>query len=76
MQKNNPVVRKKVKFVPKASINIERMISIKPKEEEVKYLDAKKMHYKSNNIVLAKDRTRRQIKPPQRCACGNLIAST
>lgn len=42
MQKNNLVVRKKVKFVPKASINIERMISIKPKEEEVKYLDAKK----------------------------------
>ena len=44
-----------MEFVPKASKIIERMISIRLKEEEVQHLDdkikKKKMHHKSNNIV-------------------------
>ncbi|KAL6335912.1 hypothetical protein AAG906_003537 [Vitis piasezkii] len=42
------------------------MISIKPKEEEVQHLDDKENAPQEQQYCLAKDRTRRQIKPPQR----------
>ena len=48
---NNPTMRKKVKFVPKASITTKRMISIKPTQEGVQHLDDKRNYYKSNNII-------------------------
>ena len=39
---NDPGVRENVEFMTKASKTIEKMISIKPKEEEGQLLDAKK----------------------------------
>ena len=48
------------------------MISIKPKEEEVQHLD-KENAPQEQQYCLVKDRTRRQIKPPQRYAYVDLV---
>ena len=72
--KHGPGVRKKVEFLTKAPETIEKAISIKPKEEEVKYLDDKEIASQEQQYCLARDRTRRQIKQPQRNAYVDLVA--
>ena len=72
--KNGLGVREKVEFLTKAAETIEKVISIKPKEEEVKYLDDKEIASQEQQYCLARDRTRRQIKQPQRYAYVDLVA--
>ena len=60
--------------MPKALETIEKMISIKPKEEEVQHLDDKENAPQEQQHCLAIDRMRRQIKPPQRYAYVDLVA--
>ncbi|KAL6312488.1 hypothetical protein AAG906_032849 [Vitis piasezkii] len=66
-------VRENVKFVPKTSKTIDKMIS-KSKEEEVQHLNDKENAPQEQQYCLAKDRTRRHIKPPQRYAYADLVA--
>ena len=70
---NNPNVRENVEFVPKALETIEKMILIKPNEGKVQHLDDKENVEQKQQYCLAKDRTRRQIKAPQRYAYVDFV---
>ena len=70
---NDPSVRENVKLVPEASKTIDKMIS-KSKEEEVQHLNDNENAPQEQRYCLAKDRTRRHVKPPQRYAYADLVA--
>ena len=66
-----------MEFVPKASKIIEKMISIRLKEEEVQHLDDKKKNApQKQQYCLARDRTRRHTKSPQSYDYAYLVAYT
>ena len=71
---NDIGVRENVEFVTKASETIEKAISIMPKKEEVQPLDNKENAPQEQQYCLARDRTKRQIKLPQRYAYADLVA--
>ncbi|KAL6322910.1 hypothetical protein AAG906_021815 [Vitis piasezkii] len=71
---NDLGVRENVEFVTKALETIEKAISIMPKKEEVQPLDDKENAPQEQQYCLVRDRTKRQIKPPQRYAYAYLVA--
>lgn len=67
-------MREKVGFVPKASRTIKKIISIKPTKEKVQHFNDRENAPQEQQYILARDRTRRQIKLPQRYAYTHLVA--
>ena len=62
--------------VVRKSCVVRKTISIKPKKEEVQHFDDNENTPQEQQYCLARDRMRRQIKPPQRYAYVDFVTYT